>query len=320
MEDLKNKIINFWDSFETKEGYRLFSPDIALDLSLGYTDNAEKAVLILTKDFRIRDEFISESENIILRFENNVGFYLILKDDFFFQIFVDFIVSVLDQVSNLQHPSDFVPKIITIFNNWVAFLNRKKNKKLNNKKLLGLIGELFFISEATRNENSSLDAVAFWEGPNLKSHDFVFPEFDVEIKTKSSTSNNVSISSIKQLEYNNPLFLGIVDISIIDKVEDQTITVFKFIDDLKQTIINKGLDQSMFLNKLLSSGINYYDEETQRKLKEIGFVIQGVEFYDVTKEGFPRLINSDLPKGITNIKYDLVVSDLATYKTTFSWN
>lgn len=314
MRDLKDKIVGFWDSFDKKEGFKLFSADIKIDLSLGFTDNKEKAVLIRTTDYEIKNQIFTESENIILKYENAQGLYFILKDDFFFGIFVEFIMSILSSVSELRRPAEYVPRIIEIYGHWVAFFNRGAKNSITGKKLLGLLGELIYISEYLKSDHNSHDIIESWEGPYQKSHDFVFNDHDVEIKTKRSGSNNISISSIVQLDFDNPLILGVVNVSLTEENSEGTITILEFIEQIKEDLIVKGYNHRLFLQKLLNSGFNYFDEETRLKLQEKGFVFDSLDYYDVTAEGFPRMLQSDLRKGVTNVSYDLSVSELSDFK------
>src|SRR5690606_29033660 len=83
-----------------------------------------------------------------------------------------------------------------------------KKQRLTEEQQVGLLGELLLLNHCAR-ELGVQPALDAWLGAQGEEHDFVFPSFDVEIKSTRSEGRVHMINSVSQLEMSpgRPLFL-----------------------------------------------------------------------------------------------------------------
>lgn len=316
---MREIIQSFWDDFKEQVGFKIVDASIEPNISLGITNEGCKALLIdIPEELFKRDFKLNTFENIDLELNSDFkGVVLVLKDESFFEIYIDFILIILEKISHIKDPKVYLTETIKLYNLWGVFFERKKNRRINFKKLLGVIGELFFIFYYLENDSVNENIIESWEGPNMKSHDFIFSRFDIEVKAKMEDSSIINISSLYQLETEKPLYLSIVTVSELDEGEENvSMNIVGLIESISKLLINKGHTTTVFIFKLLQLGINIYDSEAKEKYQKIKFKVKSIEFYDVVENEFPRLLTENIPIGIKNIKYAIKLDTIEKFKTS----
>lgn len=314
---MREIIKEFWNDFKGQIGFKIISVNIEPNISLGITNEGFKAILIdIPEELLNQDYKYSSFENIDLEINDNYkGLVLILKDEVFFDIYIDFIVNILEKIGHIKDPKTYLLEAVKFYNKWGVFFQKKKKKKINLKKLIGVIGELYFIYHYLEANNYTWNIIDCWEGPNMKSHDFILGDLDIEVKAKLQNSSVINISSLYQLENTCPLFLCIVTIEeIVTEEKMLGMDLMDLIEKINRLLVNKGFSNSDFIFKLLQLGINIYDNESKNRFKKIKFLIKEIVFYNVVENEFPRLLSDNLSKGLKNVKYDIKVDDINRFK------
>jgi hypothetical protein len=122
----------------------------------------------------------------------------------------------------------------------------------------------------------------------------------VEIKTCIPGSNNVTISSLQQLDdVGAQLYLAVVTLA-----PSTSMTVDAFTSDMLVTRIRRGVEASRtaameFDLRLAEAG--YVDGEDYT---HAWYHLSGVRYFHVT-DNFPRLIATGVPSGILNVNYSI---------------
>lgn len=184
---------------------------------------------------------------------------------------------------------------------WQRFLAGKNPKLLSPSEIRGLFSELHFLQLLYTHHLNHDGALSAWIGPQGGNQDFVYGNTAIEIKTISNKGPNlVRISSENQLE--SPaerLFLTVN--RIIESAE--------LVSALSLNEIVRSIEEDLMGNSAF--------DEYQTKLAEVGYAelhhydnpslqVAETHVYQVTDE-FPRIIRSEVPDGIQNVKYWLQI-------------
>lgn len=193
------------------------------------------------------------------------------------------------------------------FNDWRTLFAKRVERKLDRATIIGLAGELYFISKVVLPKFGPQVAIASWGGPESTNQDFTFDFGWVEIKTRGSNKATVHISNSKQLTGEGPGQLVILPIIFSTKEDKKAHSLMSLYDEIAARITD--LDCKL---------------EFERKLALVGFVpdhkylepcfrFEQFEYYQVTSE-FPRIVQGTQPPAISAIEYDLYVPDLTKFQ------
>lgn len=196
---------------------------------------------------------------------------------------------------------------LTHIRRWKTFLAGRA-QHLSEEEVRGLFAEITFLLELLDQNMSSITAVEAWLGPERSHQDFIFGNTAVEIKSLSGVERNTArISSEDQLEsLNDSLFMRMYRLSSLSETPGAR--------SLNEIVIaaHARIDEAdaleAFDRKLVMHGYAPLPDYDQPH-----FVISEVHSYRVG-DGFPRLIRSRLPTGITNVSYDIKLETLAPFE------
>lgn len=212
--------------------------------------------------------------------------------------------------TSLEHATDAASSLavsLAHVRRWKTFM-AGRSQRLSAEEVRGLFAELGFLLELLDRQMPSSAAVNAWLGSEGSHQDFIFGNTAVEIKSLSGEErSSVRISSEDQLEsLNDALFLRIYRLSsLIDSAGARSLN-----EIVKQ--VQARLDDAdaveAFDRKLVAHGyapLPDYDEPR--------FIVSDVRSYCI-REGFPRLVRSQLPTGIAKVAYDLRLEAIALYE------
>lgn len=173
----------------------------------------------------------------------------------------------------------------------------RRQSSLTREQEVGLFGELLVLNHLLTDMNPG-DAVKSWKGPQSEEHDFVFGEFDLEVKSTTSDERVHWITNARQLEpvENRPLKLASLQLTPKGGVGSCTLAVL--VDHLVDIL---GDATPSFLRILESSGYAREDADlyqTQWALRDEAtcFTVDD-EFPKITRDELARL-----PLGADRIK------------------
>ncbi|MDM1757674.1 PD-(D/E)XK motif protein [Acinetobacter sp. 256-1] len=236
-----------------------------------------------------------------------------LKDEKLLEYFDQFIQFVLRDLDQKDHEQRVVEAFLIKLKNWKRFISTTQYGKLTPEKIRGLLAELHFLDSLftafPSEEESILQA---WYGPKRLQHDFIFKDLAVEIKSISSVDKrSIRISSVNQLETNmSKLYLFVTAILEAPEHATDSVTLNSMVNKVKLK-----LDQqenvallTIFEQKLLES--NYLEDHYYDKYH---YVMRPLHTYHVI-EDFPKLDSGLIPKGISNVSYELDLNIIDQYK------
>jgi len=194
---------------------------------------------------------------------------------------------------------------------WHQLLRGERDGRLSPDLQKGLIGELECLTSIVLPHYSPAEAMTFWEGPSGLPKDFVIGEACIEVKARRGAARPfVSISSEHQLDqagFQN-LFLYILDLSSAAVSDEGSFNLNDYVDRTYQIIHEKDPGAvEMFETKLLEVGYLNEDDYSDRY-----WIRLGAQTYQVQGE-FPRIIDSELPAGVSDVSYKIDLGNIQEY-------
>ena len=225
-------------------------------------------------------------------------------------IFELVISDIANSIINMTPDKDLIITFLNSLETWKHFFEKNKSKSLSVEKQKGLFGELIYLRDFVFKQVDFSMAIESWKGPDRAYHDFEFRKIAVEIKTTSGKEHKkFMISSEKQLdmlELDN-LYLGLFSLNVHFNEIGQTLT--DLIDECSNLLSEFAAAKYAFDLKLLKSGFLQ-----EHKLEyNTRFSISSIDFFEI-KDDFPKIIKNNLPTGLGDIKYSVMVSACERFK------
>lgn len=243
--------------------------------------------------------------------QNKSGLYQIflsLNDSNYKSIFFalcDDIIASLDVVKNSSIGFKvFVDRI----RKWKKMFT-SKSSFLDEKSIQGLYGELYFLDGYRFHKYGREKAIKAWGGPLGRAKDFSIDLDWYEVKCMTTNSNKITISSIQQLDSENPGHLVVVKVELVPEGFNNGIaSLNNLFWKITKELYNLPESSDLFLQCVLKKGFQPDDFYEQFR-----FDVVSEDFYLVQKD-FPRV---QLPKGsedsIGKVTYELMVNSLKDY-------
>ncbi|AYZ13074.1 PD-(D/E)XK motif protein [Chryseobacterium arthrosphaerae] len=227
-------------------------------------------------------------------------------------IFELVISDLCDKVIQLQNKNNLSSTLIKTLSEWRIFFEKHENKILSISAQKGLFGELHFLKHYLFQKYSFTESVLYWTGSDKTTHDFQIMNKVVEIKTTSGKQHKkFSIASEKQLDNTgvDHLYLSLFSVNLHRNLPNSTLPAL--IHEICMQIQYDTVATFQFYIKLLKYGYN----EALADKYTVGFSISESKFFEV-KEQFPRLLQTNLPDGVGDLKYSIVVAACAPFEIT----
>ena len=215
---------------------------------------------------------------------------------------------ILDELRKQKEAEKYIETLKRRIEKWRIFFKNPARDYLTEQIVIGLFGELSFIREL--RESGIEIASDLWNGPIKSAQDFQGERVAIEIKTSSSNSlEYVHISSEVQLDEVDREVLYLVAYRI-ERNDAAGITLPEMIK--KVALMLNDQQRVRFTANLTCLGYSEDDDAIYSKR----YSLKERNAYKV-KDGFPRILSADLPKGVTDISYRLALQACATFSVEF---
>lgn len=219
-------------------------------------------------------------------------------------IFELVISDICDKIARLENKRELSSVLVRTLSEWKLFFEKQENEILSVAAQKGLIGELYFLRDHLFRKYSFSESLSYWTGSEKTNHDFQIVNNAVEVKTTAGKQHKkFTVSSEKQLDNTGlaHLYLVLFSLNLHSNMPDRTLP--SVISKIYSIIQDDPVATFQFQIKLLKYGYN----ETLAEKYTIGFSVLDMRFLEV-KEGFPRLLQMNLPDGVGDLKYSVVVA------------
>ncbi len=220
------------------------------------------------------------------------------------RVFTPFVDDVLDAVADAATDADAVDAFLVRFSHWKRLLAGPDSEGLGSVQAQGLYGELWTLRYVLFGAVPEAEVIAAWTGPDRQDRDFALGSLAIETKTTISDNPlTVAISNERQLDLAafTRLFLVALALDALPSGGGQTLN--ELVDEIRSEF---GSDEArlLFRDKLLSYG---YAAAHRTKYDGTRYSLRELAIYEV-KEGFPRLVEADMPGGVGEVRYLLALT------------
>lgn len=307
------KLLNSkWENISSFKEYKGFkslriTAECIPDLFIANDEDGYRCLILFVPE-NLNIEFIrNEKEKLTLEYLNQKNLILIRLNDLdFIDLFDDLIVSLYHKIYKISNPDFYVESFVEAFNKWAEFFSDKIDYRLSDAEIRGLFGELHALKSFFENLpfNDVNDLLKSWRGPYGNTNDFVFENKNVEVKTHLDSKEFIRISSEYQLEneFEKDLELLIVSLKV-DLIEGET--MYDLLRGIVGQVRKHVGDLSILYKALNQKGLSL---ELSKNYNNHRFIIIKDRLYNCMGANFPKLAVSNIPNGISRLKYKLKIS------------
>lgn len=278
-----------------------------IDINLYKSDDACEISIMLPADVEKDDlKKIPSWKGMETRFLPATDSFIAFKQvgEYDRRIFLLVMQDVIDvaEHADLTMTVEAVSKVLA---KWSAFFKRDDLTTLSMIEQQGLYGELVILENLLKHRG---DVISCWTGCEKETHDFYIDNNAIEVKTSSKSGPDiVKVSNEYQLDDSDVegnLYLAFLKIKR-SEADGEKLPVI--VDRVYQRLSD---DQAiLFEEKLLKSGYILKMPD----LYTYAFRVRNERYFEI-KMGFPRIVSSDLDKGIGAVGYELSLDACSNYE------
>ena len=213
-------------------------------------------------------------------------------------------------VSDIIDENVLIDKLVERLVRWQSLFEMLGHQGLSNDVQRGLYGELYFLRKYLSNSSDYIKCINTWEGPEKEIQDFQYSNWAVEVKTTHGKNHQkIHISSERQLDDSiiPDIFLYHLSLDVRTGFGESLNSI---IEDIFNIFTGKSSATNIFKTKLMESGYfdihkNLYDDPC--------YNIRQENIYSVIGD-FPRITEKQIPTGVGDVKYSIILSEAETYR------
>ena len=225
-------------------------------------------------------------------------------------IFARFCEDIVMTVSNARDEMSAVHAFLGRTWKWHALWKGARKKTLSREDQLGLIGELFTMSETIRSVKGLGPALVAWRGSEGAPKDFELAGLCIECKARGASSRaKVRISSEHQLAdvLGQELVLLVHTFATAEKDAVWAIDLHNLVSSIRSKIRSERPELTQLLEEKLEEA-GYNDEHEY----DVAVVHRSTESYSIM-EGFPRIVPGNYHEGPIEVSYDLPLAQITPF-------
>jgi Putative PD-(D/E)XK family member, (DUF4420) len=294
---------------------RRVRPDSALDLFAGVAKPAnQRLLMMLASEPSLADiEGLPSSLGVEARIVRpgeegrDATIELALTDPRFADIFGALAADIIDAIAPINAEKEAIGEFVDRLRRWQQFLEESGLQGLSPERQRGLFAELW-LARSLLDDLEPLAVVRAWTGPDQAPHDFQFGSWAIEVKSSIAKQHQVlRIASERQLDSTGVDDLFLFHLSL-DVHRGAGETLPAIIDDLRARL--DGIDDAQSFEKgLVHSG---YISSQSHLYGDIGYTLRESNIFHV-REGFPRITEHDLLRGVGDVSYSISVAECKHY-------
>jgi len=320
----KMKIDTIWEELEEDESfqtgllYKRYSAKVKPDVfvALKAPEKLRCISFLISSSLNLDTNQLNKFRDIKLEVLNdgknlNKQFLLILllnaqHKDIFSTLCEDLIYGV----SEIIDENILIDKLVERLIKWQSLFEKIGSQGLSDNAQRGLFGELFFLRKYISNSSDCVKCINAWMGPEKAIQDFQFSDWAVEVKTTHGKNHQkIHVSNERQLDDSIIPNIFLFHLSLDIRVRYGETLNF-IIEDILNLLSENSFAINIFKLKLIESG--YFD--IHKKLyDDTGYTIRQENIYSVIGN-FPRITEKQIPTGVGDIKYSIVLSESEEWK------
>lgn len=304
MNDTLNRIKGMLEG-QHVEAYSRYDSQHPLDIFLGLDSSSRKSLVVT---LNAEKERVVSSKTITAEFfqrrDGRLSLRFSLEDDSLKDIFYKFCEDVIENTRSASPNSGFTP-VIRRWNAWIDFFARA-SLPLSESEIIGLIGELHFLKIFMFQKYGIDKSLEAFIGVDMAHKDFEINNTWFEVKAIHNGKRSVKISSIEQLDSDKEGDLVVITLDQGTLGSDGFMTLNSIVSEVRLLLDE---DQVMdFDEKMRKAGYisdERYDDFVYLLVKENHYKVSG---------RFPRIVGTDLPRGVTKASYEIDLSAIKDFE------
>ncbi|WBC13777.1 PD-(D/E)XK motif protein [Micromonospora sp. WMMA1998] len=297
-------------------------PDAPLDIFLSVSHPGRQRMLVFRADARSVDAIVRSvgrlptaagiemSLSAVSRTEYELQ--VILTADGLREVFSPLVTDVAETARVASVAAEALAAAVNRFERWQELLRAVSKDGLSAEARRGLYGELLVLGDVLLTSLNQSDAVGAWTGPTGTNQDFQLPELAIETKASvARRPTSVRIASERQLDGTGTPALFLALASLDERRGGSGESLNKRVGSIRERLTSPAA-RARFDALLIQVG---YLPGRSDLYEEPRYTLRELRFWHV-REGFPRLVESNLPEGVGNCTYHVSTSGLDAYRTT----
>lgn len=304
-------LINRWKAIPViNGGYQLADSTHPLSWFVGYSDIGRLTLMLIAKR---PSKLLKSSKSIEYQQKRRetdglwtLSFDLVISEQT--EVFALFCSDIIEYSRRANSEEDGICKVEERWNQWALLLEKQRKPMLSASEQLGLLGELAFIRHLIQTGEDTDTVINAWAGPEGADRDFEFESLWYEVKTTGVSTQTVTISSLEQLDSEREGKLIIVRADRCSPEIKDGVSLDDLVSSIQKKLAGSLSTLNLFSRKLMSVGYLSGAEYTANKYK-----ISNIAAYRV-ETGFPKILRTQVPTEITNVRYELSIAAIAQWK------
>lgn len=318
------KIIEIWNDQETDSELscnlllRRYSPNVLPDVFVAFRKSEMQRGLAL----RVKIEFVkflshnTDLEVIKLDFmpdESDLSkslLLILLLSNQHIDVFAALCEDLIADISSIKNEDLLVKELLNRLEKWKALFSKASLDGMTADEQRGLYGELYFLKIWLRASDDTQKCIQSWVGPQGAIRDFQLLDWALEVKTTHGNNHQkIQISSERQLDTSNLNQLFLFHLSLEEQQKNGE-TLNALIDEIFDMLNSDVASQTQF--RIMISRVGYFNHHRNLYDKK-GYIIRQAAYY-LVKDEFPRIEESEVRKGVGDVKYSIILSENTDYK------
>ncbi|MFE9770680.1 PD-(D/E)XK motif protein [Streptomyces sp. NPDC005931] len=304
-----------------RSSLRLY-PESTLDIFLSVSHPGRQRMLVLRADARSADPIVRSVGRLpkAAGIEMNLSavsrveyeLQVILTADELREVFNPLVSDVADTVRAAPAAADALAAAVDRFGRWQDLLRAVSRDGLSAEARRGLYGELLVLGDVLLASLAQTSAVEAWTGPTGTNQDFQLSA--VAIETKASVAKrprSIRIASERQLDGTGTPALLLALAQLDERRGGSGESLNRRVEGIRQRLTSPAA-RARFDGLLIQAG---YLPGHRDLYEEPRYTLRELRFWHV-REGFPRLVESDLPEGVGDCTYHVSTSGLDAHRAT----
>ncbi|MFF0266868.1 PD-(D/E)XK motif protein [Kribbella sp. NPDC004536] len=237
---------------------------------------------------------------------------VILTSDGLREVFTPLVADVAATANAAPTAGEALAAAVNRFERWQELLRSVGRDGLSADARRGLYGELLVLGDVLLTSLSQSDAVHAWTGPTGTNQDFQLSRLAIEAKASvAKRPRSIHIASERQLDGTGTpaLFLALAQLD--ERRGGSGESLNGSVERIRRQLTSPSA-RARFDSLLIQIG---YLPGHRDLYEEPRYTLRELRFWHV-REGFPRLVESDLPAGIGDCTYQLSILGLDAYQVT----
>lgn len=228
------------------------------------------------------------------------------------EIFQRLCVDIVTSAGRARTEREAVEAFLARTWRWHHLLRGGSDSRLSPEEQEGLIGELIVLSRIVTRLPALSDPISAWHGPTGAPKDFEIGNVCIEVKAhRGGATPTVEIHSEHQLDRTGvgALFLFVVTLIQQEAVSQAGLTVTDYALTAQNAIAARDAGAvEAFETLLAAAGFRWEDDYSDTSW------LEGEHRAFAVDQGFPAVVASSCPVGVSNVRYSLSLTQCAPHE------